>query len=379
MSGNERDGRTSEAWVLSRSIRPGIPGNFRRATVTLPRLGPTDLLVRPLYGSWEGNMDHALRASPVDVCRLRGEETVVLGNAGVVEVMDVGSQVTEFASGSLALVFPNGSSDDHDYPKTIFGYDAPGTIGVLARQTVIGENQLLPLPAGTKLSLQQWAAFSLRWITAWANWRVAWSCYRVQMPEIPPEQVHVWGWGGGVALAELALAAQSGCRATMLTSRPERAREMLRHGISSVDRSSFAGPSFESAFLELVQEKTQGQGVSIFVDNIGAQPGATLKAVGRQGVITTSGWKSRTIFPLSRPVECQNRRTHVFTHYATRREGRDAIAWAESTGWAPQPASAPTSWDAIETLAADYARGEVVDYHPVFEINPEAGRGTRHE
>lgn len=369
--------RTTEAWVLGRSDRPGTLGSFRRADVVLPCLGPTDLLVRPLFGSWEGNMDHALRASPVDVCDLRGEESVVLGNAGVVEVVETGDLVTRFEPGDLAMVFCNGSSDAYGYPVSVYGYDATGTIGVLAKRTVIGQDQLLPLPTGTSLSLQQWAAFSLRWVTAWANWRVAWGCYRVQMPDVPPEQVHVWGWGGGVALAELALAAQAGCRATMLTSRPERLAEMRGYGIEGIDRTALDGPDFDSAFGDLVRERTDGQGVSIFVDNIGAHPVSTLKAVGRQGVLTTSGWKSRTVFPLARPVECQQRRTHVFTHYATRSEGLAAVAWAQRTGWAPRPTSDPTAWEAVDELAARYARGDVVDYHPVFDIDPDVPEGGR--
>jgi len=42
-----------------------------------------ELLVRPIYGCWEGNMGHALASVPVDICQLRGEAGVVLGNAGV--------------------------------------------------------------------------------------------------------------------------------------------------------------------------------------------------------------------------------------------------------------------------------------------------------
>ena len=41
------------------------------------------MLAEPLYGCWEGNMSHAVERRPIDIYRDRGEEKVVIGNAGV--------------------------------------------------------------------------------------------------------------------------------------------------------------------------------------------------------------------------------------------------------------------------------------------------------
>jgi NADPH:quinone reductase-like Zn-dependent oxidoreductase len=358
------------AWLLHRGTEPGVPGKFSLESVRLPCMGVDDVRVRPLYGAWEGNIDHALRASPVDVCELRGEESVVLGNAGVVQVEDVGAGVHELRPGDFAVVFCNGAPDQYGYPRKIFGYDAPHSVGVLAQRTVMNKNQLICLPGETQLSLPQWAGVSLRYVTAWANWRVAWGCFRIQMPDIPPRDVRVWGWGGGVALAELSLAAATGCQTAMLTSTPERAAELTRLGIDPVDRTSFRADHFDTDFLLAVHERTKGRGVSIFIDNIGVHPAATLKAIARQGVLTTSGWKHRTVFPVARAIECQNRRIHVFTHYARYEEGLAVVAFAEAHRWAPPREMEIYSWEDVPRLADDYAAGRVHSYFPIFEVDP---------
>lgn len=337
--------------------------------IEVPALGAEGVLVRPLYGAWEANVDHALRRSPVDVCELRGEERVVLGNAGVVEVLHVGARVRAVRPGDLGIVFCNGAPDTYGYPKRIFGYDAPGTVGVLAKRTVLHEKQIVALPRATPLSLPQWAAFSLRYVTAWANWRVAWGCFRTQMPDINPQDVHVWGWGGGVALAELTLATSFGCQPTMVTSRPERAAQLRTLGIQVVDRSEFRPRHQEEDFLAAVRDRTAASGIHIMIDNLGVLPGATLKALARQGVITTAGWKHRTIFPIARANECQNRHLHVFTHYARYEEGVAAVDFAVRHGWAPPVDDQVYPWEEIPQLAHDYATGVIDSYFPIFRVN----------
>jgi NADPH:quinone reductase-like Zn-dependent oxidoreductase len=359
----------TQAWVLHRGDSAGLPGVLVQEEMQVPTLPSEGVLVRPLYGAWEANIDHALRRSPVDVCELRGEDRVVLGNAGVVEVLATGAQVETVRPGSLAIVFCNGEPDAYGYPQRIFGYDAPGTIGVLAKRTVLHQKQVIALPAATPLSLPQWAAFSLRYVTAWANWRVAWGCFRTQMPDIDPEDVHVWGWGGGVALAELTLARSFGCRATMVTSKPERVAQLRTLDIQAIDRSAFRPGHQEEDFLSVVREQTASNGIHIMIDNLGVLPGATLKALARQGVIATSGWKHRTVFPIARTNECQNRHLHVFTHYARYEEGLAAVDFAVRHGWAPPVDDQIYAWEEIPRLARDYAAGEIDSYFPIFRVN----------
>jgi NADPH:quinone reductase-like Zn-dependent oxidoreductase len=360
---------TTDAWVLHRGDEPGRSGRLTLEEFEFPTPGEHEVLARPLYGAWEGNMDHALRRSPIDVCELRGEDRVVLGNAGVVEVIDVGMSVSTVRPGDIGIVFCNGVWDEHGYPIRILGYDAPGTMGVLARRMKLHEKQLVVIERDNNFSLAQWAAFSLRYVTAWANWQVAWGCFRAQLPEVPASDVHVWGWGGGVALAELVLAQKYGCRTAMVASTPKRLAQLRSLGISPVDRSEFRESHFERDFLDAVQDYTDGRGVSIFVDNLGVHPNATLKALGREGVITTSGWKFQTRFPIQRAMECQSRHLHVFTHYARHAEGQAAVAFALENGWLPPLDGHVYAWEEIPRLAEEYAAGRIDSYFPIFAVH----------
>lgn len=384
---------TTEAWVLSKgsangSSRLRIPAELRNEAFSFPDISSEEVLVEPIYGCWEGNMAHALARSPVDICEQRKEEKVVIGNAGVVRVLKTGDRVRALNEGDLCLVFCNGVWDEAGYPKKIYAYDAPGTTGLLAKQTKLHEQQLIPIPRNTRYSLAQWAAFSLRYITAWANWKVAYGCLKVHLNGNNARPI-VWGWGGGVAFAETTLARLEGCGATLISSNDARLRLIKEAGIEAVDRRKFldlnfdddkykAEPAFrrayqeaEETFLKTVKESTRGRGVSIFIDYIGSPViRATLKALGRPGVITTAGWKQGMNLSTLRAIECMNWHVHVHTHYARYAEGQQAVAFAEQNGWMPPVDDQEYSWEDIPQLAHDYASGKCHAYFPLFKINP---------
>ncbi|WP_394831343.1 zinc-binding dehydrogenase [Pendulispora rubella] len=361
--------RSTEAWVLRRGDGGKTFGPLRRETIDLPPMQPDDVLVRPLYGCWEGNMDHALRRSPVDICALREEDAVVLGNSGVVEVTDVGANVEGLAPGDVGIVFCNGTWDEYGYPIRILGYDAPGTMGVLAKTIKLHHKQIVPIPKPTRFSLPQWAAFSLRYVTAWANWRVALACWRSQMDACPPEDALVFAWGGGVALAELSLAKMMGFRTAMVTSQPSRAALLKEMGIDPIDRSTWTDATFEGEFLKAVRERSGGRGVSIFVDNLGIHYKTALKSLARQGTIATSGWKHGLTFASVRAMECIGRHLHVHTHYARYDEGEAAVRFAEEHGWMAPADERIYGWDEIPLLAEEYASGRIETYFPIFRVN----------
>lgn len=363
---------STEAWVLHRGESAGVPGKLVQEPFYFNEPGPDELLAKPLYGCWEGNMDHAIRRSPIDICELRNEAKVVIGNAGVVEVLRTGSRVSTVQEGDRCIVFCNGTADEHGYPVTILGYDCPGTMGVLAKTIKIQQSQVVRIPKSSRFSLEQWAAFSLRYVTAWANWNIAWGCYRAQLPEVPPDEVFVCAWGGGVAIAQLELAKLVGCRVAMLTSQKKRMLYLEERGIEAIDRSAFGQTSFEEDFLAAIRARTNGRGVSIFIDNIGANYRSTIKALAREGVIATSGWKRIMTYPTVRSMECIARHIHVFTHYARYTEGLAAVAFAEEKGWMPKVDGPTYAWEDIPNLAAAYEAGTVDSYFPIFAINPPA-------
>lgn len=381
---------TTEAWVLyEQSSTDSGRTSLKRDLFTFPDITAEEVLVEPIYGCWEANMSHALQRQPIDICRQRKEKAVVLGNSGVVRVLRCGSAVSGVKPGELCLLDGNITKDRHGYTIKVLAYDAPNTIGLLARQTKLPSHCLIPLPAHSTFTAKEWAAFSVRYLTAWDNWKVAWGCWRAQMPDLAPEEVHVWGWGGGVSLAQLALARQAGCQTAMISSTDKRLELIAQMGIQPINRSHFAELAFddhryrsdpayrarytaaENEFLALVEQHTRREGVSIFIDNIGAPVfRATLKALGRQGVIATSGWKHGMKLSILRGLECINRHIHVNTHGSRDSEARKAVQAAEALNWRPPVAGHRVyKWDEIPQLAQTYDAGQVESYFPLFEVN----------
>src|SRR6478609_4172864 len=97
---------SAEAWFLyaAKEADSGKPAVLRRERFELPSLGAGDVLSEPLFGSWEGNMNHAVLRKPIDICRQRGEDRVIIGNAGVVRVLECGRAVTLVEPGQVALL-----------------------------------------------------------------------------------------------------------------------------------------------------------------------------------------------------------------------------------------------------------------------------------
>lgn len=378
----------TEAWVLypGESSKPER-AQLRREEFEFDDISSEEVLARPLYGCWEGNMGHALDRSPVDICKLRGEDKVVFGNAGVLEIIDVGSDVTTVKPGDKAILFCNGEWDRFGYPKKIFGFDCRDTIGVLAKRTKLHQKQVIKIPDNNTYDLARWAAFSLRYVTAWSNWRLAFGMLRMQLTENELPAPVVWGWGGGVSLAELHLAHLQGCRTFQVNSRPDRMKLATDLGITSIDRNEFSDLNYdeklyrsdaeykakylasENRFLELVQDLTNGQGVNVFLDYVGSPViRATLKAMARQGVLATAGWKEGMHLWFLRAIECIDRHQHVHTHYARYPEGVQAVNFALANEWLPVVDERVYEYDEIPELADAYDRGEFT-YFPVFKVD----------
>ncbi len=385
---------TSDAWLLSKGPKHASKtpdtAQLTLGQYPLGDLLPDDVLVEPIYGCWEGNMTHALQRQPVDICRFRREEQVVLGNAGVARVLQAGSEVKGFHEGQMCMIFGNAEPDEAGYMVKALAYDAVGTMGMLAKRSKVKAHNLIPLPENTRFSLPQWAAFSLRYVTAWSNWRLAWTLYRAQMPEETRPHPAVVAWGGGVAFAQLQLARTMGCRSFMFASRDARIEELHRHGINAIDRRAFPDIEHdkeryrsdldykkryiqsEKAMLHTLQELTQQAGVDVFFDHIGGPLfNATLKSLGRQGVVASAGWKlGADITETSRSTECIQRHSYINTHYAKYQEGLDAVAFGEAHDWMP-PENLPIyAWEDIPKLTEDYAANTIDSYFPIYQVNP---------
>ncbi|MCC6809184.1 MAG: zinc-binding dehydrogenase [Deltaproteobacteria bacterium] len=379
---------STDAWVL----HAGQPGETQRASLVresfeFSSLGNDEVLAAPLYGCWEGNMDHALTRKPVDVCHHRGEDRVVLGNAGVVEVQEVGAAVTSVKRGQLAMICANAVFDRYGYPQLMLAYDAPGTMGILAKQSKFQGHCLIPLPDNTKYSLAQWAAFSVRYSTAWSNWRLAYGTLRLLLSKEELPHPNVWAWGSGTALAELELAGRDGCKCVMLSGNDKRLATIKRCGIVAVDRRAIGDVNFderrfstdlawrkgyvqaENRLLEEVKRQTSGEGVNVFVDYIGESVfRATLKTLAREGIVTTAGWKTGQVITMLRGMECIQRHQHLHTHGASNSEAIAAMRYGEAHGWMPNLADTRIyRFDEIPELAQAFASSDH-DVFPIFSV-----------
>lgn len=391
---------STKAWVLAEGPEENItvggrkgdfqtarePGALQLEDFDFDDLSEDEVMYEPIYGAWEGNMGHALARSPIDICRTRGERKVVLGNSGVARVLRTGAAVSHLKEGDVCLfagVFPG---DEFGYMIQAHGFDAPNTIGLLTKRGKANSALLTKLPPNSRFTLRQWAAFSLRYLTAWSNWKVALGALRLQVSEAELPRPHVWGWGGGTTHAELRLAQLQGCSALMISGSPGHLDEIRRSGLATLDRSELGILGFderrsakdeeyraqflagEKRFLAQVKAIT-GRGVSIFVDYIGSPVNRlTMKSLAREGVLTTAGWKLGMGIPVNRASECIKRHIHVFTHYVRASEVAPAVRFAEEHGWIPEDTMPVYKWDDIPKLTEDYRRNEIQSYYPLYEV-----------
>jgi NADPH:quinone reductase-like Zn-dependent oxidoreductase len=381
----------AQAWFLYEGTdgEPAGLAELRLERFTVPDPGPGEVLAEPLYGSWEGNYQHALTRTPVDICRQRGEPRVILGNGGVVRVLAVGEGVTAVRPGQAAMLWSAATTDRFGYLIRAMAYDAPGTMGCMSTRMLLAARCLVPVPERSRHSLAQWAAFSVRYTTAWSNWELAYGTFRLQVGADLLPAPNVWGWGGGTTLAELDLARRQGCRCVMISGDPERLARIEAVGLASLDRRAFSALSddpgaytsleawkaarkeAERRFLAEVEMRTAGEQVQIFLDYIGTPVlDATLKALGRCGVLATAGWKQGMETRHRRAVACIQRHQHIHTHFASRAQTLAAMAYGEAEGWMPTLDGPIVPFAEIPLLARRFADNRA-GFFPIFAINPE--------
>jgi len=379
----------TEAWVI-RLRDDAAPAELTLEELELADAEADEVVVAPLYGCWEGNMSHALRRRPVDVCRLRLEPRVVLGNAGVVRVVAVGAAIRDLREGDACVLMPMGAADPHGFLTRVFGYDARGSVGMLAKRTKLKREQLFRIPQPSRHTLEQWAGVSIRYLTAYDNWKVTNACYRAQMTERDDPSPWAWGWGGGVSLAELSLAQRAGWNVAMVASTDARLAQIEAANIKPVDRRTFPDLSFEAArfesdadyrrrymqseatFLRCVRELSGERRVAVFIDNVGGPVHrATLRALGRQGVVTSSGWDQGGTLTSNRIEACMNRHIHVHTHGMRQSVGVEACEFIADSDWIPPPGQPVWAFADIPDLARRFTAGSLDTYFPLFEVNAD--------
>lgn len=240
---------------------------------------------------------HAAALNHLDLFTISGipgltvEFPHILGADGAGVVESVGANVTRVEPGDRVLINPGVSCYDCEPCRrgehslcvrySLLGEHLPGT---LAEYVIVPEVNVARIPGlpvtMPEISWAEAAGFSLATLTAW---RMLMTRARVQAGEV----VLIWGIGGGVALASLAVAKLAGAFVIVTSSSDRKlavAKEMgadaaWNHSVLDVPRE--------------VRKLTEKRGADVVVDNVGESTWQmSLKALGKGGRLVTCGGTS---------------------------------------------------------------------------------------
>jgi len=286
----------------------------------LPDLGPTDVHFRILAVSAEHNIAHAATADTVNIAEARGGR-IFPGNSAMGEVIEVGDRVTDFKAGDVVITHCNGEPDDFGFPKRIWAYDQPESVGWYAEESVVGDWQLIHAPLESGLNLWEIAALPLRAPTAYHMWRRALGIYRLKVPVERQATLNVLGFGGGVSELFLQLAKAEGHNAFFCSGSPERRAALEKFGIVGIDQKQFnrfTGKDDVKAFRKHVTQLTNGVDMHIVCDMLrGPVFPAGLAVAAREGVNTSAGWQLSQVVEYNSTLMSVKQVTLDHTHYET--------------------------------------------------------------
>ena len=205
-----------------------------------------------------------------------------VGADGAGTVSSVGAGVTNVRPGDDVLIDPGVSCGACALCRAgneplcerfgILGEHLPGTMAELVAVPALN---LAPKPPA--MPWPQAAAFSLATLTAW---RMLTTRARLTAGE----SVLVWGAGGGVAQAAIAIAVHLGARVIATSSRPE-GRDRAR----ALGAGIVIDPRGEDV-VAAVKAATDGRGADVVVDSVGQDSWErTLRSVARGGRVVTCG------------------------------------------------------------------------------------------
>jgi zinc-binding alcohol dehydrogenase/oxidoreductase len=232
----------------------GGPEVLRYEDAPDPEPGPGEVLVR-LRAASLNHLDVWVRKGLPSVPKPR-----ILGADGAGEVEALGEGVEGLEAGQRVVINPG---IEHDGRITVIGEHTDGTHAELI---AVPASQVYPLP--DSLSFEEAAAFPLVFETA----------YRMLVTRAglrEGEWVLIWGIGGGVATAALAIAQALGAR-TIVTSR----------SVDKLARAEELGADVgirTDAVREHVKLLTEGRGADVVVEHVGAATWGTSLAVAAQG------------------------------------------------------------------------------------------------
>jgi len=288
--------------------------------IDLRPVGPRDVRMKILAVSAEHNLAHAALADTVHISELRGGK-IYPGNSALGEVVEVGSEVRDFSIGDIAITHCNGAPDRFGFPKTIWAYDTPDSIGWYGEEVVVEDWQIVLAPLDCGLNLWEIAALPLRAPTAYHLWRRAEGIFRLKVPEERCATLNVMGFGGGVSELFLMLARSKGHHAYFCSGSKERRDALEKFGVQPIDQkvyNRFASRDDSKAFTKEVRSLTGGEGMHLICDMLrGPVFDAGFAAVAREGVIVSAGWQLTREVKFNSAAASIKQITLDHTHYET--------------------------------------------------------------
>jgi NADPH:quinone reductase-like Zn-dependent oxidoreductase len=267
-------------------------GEIQYGELPTPTPGPNEVLVRLEAVSlnrtelitWEGWPGLAL------------EMPHVPGADGAGNIVEIGSQVTQFAIGDRVVINPSLFCGECDFCLAgqenlctrwrLLGEHAAGTFRELIS---LPERNLVKMPQG--FDAAHAAAAALVYLTAWHS-----LITRGQLR--PGESVLVIGASGGVNTASIQIAKYAGASVLVVGSSADKLAVADVAGADVlIDRSQ------DKAWHETAYRAEGRRGVDVVVDNVGAETMPfSLRAARRGGRVLTVGNTMGSIFPsLDRP------------------------------------------------------------------------------
>ncbi len=207
---------------------------------------------------------------------------LILGSDGAGVVLDRGPGVRDLEPGQRVVCFPAtscGHCESCLAGKDQFCRDyrilGEARDGVLAEEVVLPRANVHPIPAS--LSFEDAAAFPLTFLTAWTM-----LLRRARLEA--GETVLIQAAGSGVSSAGIQIAKLVGARVLATTGGSVKAKRALALGADEVI-------DYESEdFVQKVKELTQGRGVHVVFDHVGAKTfAASLRCLSWGGRYVTCG------------------------------------------------------------------------------------------
>ncbi len=286
----------------------------------LREMGPSDVHLRILAVSGEHNINHAALADTVNIAELRGGK-IFPGNSAVGVIIAAGDRVSDFRVGDVVLTHCNGEPDLYGFPKRIWAYDMPESIGWYGEEAVVGDWQIGKAPLECGLNLWEIAALPLRAPTAYHMWRRALGIYRLKVPRDRQAALNVLSFGGGTGECFLMLARSEGHNAYFCSGTAERREALEALGIHGIDQNAFQRFRTKAdvkKFTDEVKTITGGEGMHIVADMMrGPVFPAGMGALARQGVNVSAGWQLSQLVEYNSTICSVKQVTLDHTHYET--------------------------------------------------------------